>query len=116
MKIELPHRKVNLDMNLQEEERMLVITKLLRERVFFGEEEIDLEEYFRRTFNLMGSKIAMNQIAYYITKENRVLEILSIKKEEEISRGSKRHTTFSAMSYEDQIQYGAIDPDDYQFN
>lgn len=116
MRIELPHRNVNLDASLSPTEKLEVVYKLLDEDIVFHDETMTLEDYFRFTFEIQSSITAMDIISYYLTKENRVLEVLSTKKQEEMRKGSKRHTTFSGMGYADQVRNGVIDSDDYQFN
>lgn len=116
MKVELPHKNVNLDASLNPDAKMEIIFKLLDEEIVFHNETMTLEEYFRLTFEIQSSIIAMDIIGYYLTKENRVLEIMSTKKQEEMQKGSKRHVTFTSMGYVNQVRNGVIDSDDYQFN
>jgi hypothetical protein len=115
MKLYLPHREVNLDASLSFDERNKVIYKLLEEEIEFHEEIMTVEEYFRYTWNKQPSKISMDIIGYYLTKNNAEGEdrdVLSVKKEKEIRKGSKRHTTFSGMGQDNQVKVGLIDLED----
>lgn len=117
MKLILPHRKVKLDTELNEEQRKTAIELLLQEDVPFdrvkdGQLEsiyISLEEYLRITWNKPNSKILMDIMSYYLTKEEKNLEILSNEKQKEIVKGSKRHTNFSSLGYNDSLTLGLID-------
>ena len=55
----------------------------------------------------------MDIIGYFLTKENKKdLEVLSNTKQKEMINGSKRHTTFSGMGYDNQVKVGLIDIED----
>lgn len=112
MKLKLPHKTYDLDMALSVEDRMIVINELLREKIEFHAETMTVEEYFRYTWDKSNSKICMDIIGYYLTKEDRKLEVLSNDKQKEMLKGSKRHTTFSGMGYDNQVAVGLIDIDD----
>lgn len=110
MKLKLPHKTYNLDTNLAIEERLLMINTLLEEKIEFYEQVMTVEEYFRHTWE--ESKTCMDIIGYYLTKEDKKLEILSNNKQQEMKTGSKRHTTFSGMGYANQVAVGLIDIDE----
>jgi hypothetical protein len=136
MKLHLPHREVNLDSNLSYEDRNKVIFALLEETIEFHEQTMTVESYFRYTWNKQPTKVSMDIIGYYLTKNNMneaELEeiedeneketnnsnnnkedrwVISNKKQKEMRKGSKRHTTFSGMGYENQVKVGLIEADD----
>lgn len=112
MKLKLTHKTYNLDMDLPLEDRIPVINKILNEKIEFHEEIMSVEEYFRHTWNKQNTKISLDIIGYYLTKEDRNLDVLSVKKQLEMHNGSKRHTTFSGMGYDNQVAVGLIDIDD----
>lgn len=136
MKLHLPHREVNLDSNLPHEERNQVIFDLLEETIEFHEQTMTVEDYFRYTWNKQPTKVSMDIIGYYLTKNNMneaELEeiedeneqetnnsnnnkedrwVISNKKQKEMRKGSKRHTTFSGMGYENQVKVGLIEVDE----
>lgn len=112
MEILLPHRKVELDTSLTFEERTKVINSLLNEVIDFHAQSMTVEEYFRFTWKKNSTITCMDIIGYYLSKEEKDLTILSQKKENEMAKGSKRHTTFSSMGKENQQQYGLIDLDE----
>lgn len=109
MKILLPHREVELDASLDIQERMTVIDTLLSEEIEFHAQTMTLEEYLRFTWNKQNSKFIMDMISYYLTKEEKNLEILSNDKLEEMEKGSKRHVTFGSMGAENQDRLGLLD-------
>ena len=106
MKILLPNKTVNLDSSLSIEEKKKVVENLLSEEIEFHAETMTLEEYLSLTWKKPNSKVIMDMLAYYLTKEEKNLEILSHKKENEISKGSQRHTNFSSLSEEDKETLG----------
>lgn len=115
MKLYLPHREVDLDTTLSFDGRNEVIFGILAEEIVFHEQTMTVEEYFRYTWEKQPSKISMDIIGYYLTKNNfegEDREVLSNKKQKEIRKGSKRHTTFSGMGYDNQVAVGLIDIDD----
>lgn len=115
MKLQLPHRDVNLDSQLPFQERNSFIRKLLEEKIEFHNETMTVEEYFRYTWTKSTTKTCMDIIGYYLTKgntEGEDREVMSHKKAEEMRKGSKRHTTFSSMDYNRQVEFGLIDTDD----
>lgn len=116
MKLFLPHREVTLDTNLPFMERNEVIHNLLKENMTFQEITMSVEEYFRYTWDKETSKVSMDIIGYYLTKNNSQgedREVVSNGKMKEMRKGSKRHTTFSGMGYDNQVSLGLIDEDDY---
>lgn len=115
MKLKLPHKTYDLDMNLNITDRLVVINELLKEKIEFHDETMTVEEYFRYTWTnpKANSKTCMDIIGYYLTKEEKDLEILSKGKQNEMLKGSKRHTTFSGMGYDNQVAVGLIDVDEY---
>lgn len=115
MKLYLPHREVDLDVNLSFTERNEKIFEILAEEIVFHEETMSVEEYFRYTWEKEPSKVSMDIIGYYLTKNNyegEDREVLSNKKQKEIRKGSKRHTTFSGMGYDNQVAVGLVDIED----
>lgn len=106
MKILLPHKTVSLDSSLSIEEKKKVVESLLSEEMEFHAETMTLEEYLSLTWKKPNSKVIMDMLAYYLTKEEKNLEILSHKKENEISKGSERHTNFSSLSKDDKELLG----------
>lgn len=119
MKLYLPHREVTLDTNLPFEERNKKIYDLLDEKIVFHEQEMTVEEYFRITWDKKHSKVSMDIIGYYLTKNNTEgedREVLSNGRKKEMTRGSQRHTTFSGMGYDNQVAIGLVDIDDSNYN
>lgn len=112
MKLKLPHKTYNLNMDLELEDRIPIIDSILEDKIVFHSETMTTEEYFRHTWEKSNTKICLDIIGYYLTKEKRNLEILSTKKQLEMDTGSKRHTTFSGMGLENQVQVGVIDVED----
>lgn len=113
MKLKLPHKTYNLDMNLKVEERLNTVNKILKDKIKFHSETMTVEDYFHYTFKDDRSKQLMDIIGYYLTKEDKKLEILSNNKQDEMLNGSKRHTTFSGMGYDNQVAIGLIDIDEH---
>src|SRR5699024_1925954 len=113
MKLQLPNKTYDLDMSIPLENRILEINSILEEKVEFHNSTMSIEEYFRETWDNQGTKMCMDMIGYYLTKVDKDLSTMSNKKVEELERGSNRHTTFSSMGYENQVDVGVIDPDDY---
>lgn len=116
MKLKLPHKTYNLDMEASIENRMTTINEILSEVIDFQEESMTVEEYFQLTWDKPNSKTCMDIIGYYLTKEKRNLDVLSNDKQKEMLHGSKRHTTFSGMGYENQVEFGLVDIDDSNYN
>lgn len=119
MKLYLPHREVTLDTSLPFPERNNEIYRILDEEIEFQALKMSVEEYFRLTWDKPHTKVSLDIIGYYLTKGNfggEDREILSNVKQKEMRKGSKRHTTFSAMSYENQMSIGIKDFDDSNFN
>lgn len=112
MKLKMTHKTYNLDMELPLQDRVKAINDLLGEDIIFHEEVMTVEEYFRHTWNKQNTKISLDIIGYYLTKENRDLEVLSTKKQLEMETGSKRHTTFTSMGYDNQVALGLVDIED----
>lgn len=112
MKLKMTHKTYNLDMELTLEDRVKVINNILAEDIEFHQETMSVEEYFRYTWNKQNTKISLDIIGYYLTKENRDLEVLSTKKQLEMETGSRRHTTFSGMGYDNQVSLGLVDIED----
>ena len=106
MKILLPHRTVSLDSWLTVEEKKQVIESLLSEDIEFHSQTMTLEEYLVYTWNKQKSKIIMDMFAYYLTKEEKNLEILSYKKEKEMSKGTNKYKHFDNLSEDDKTLLG----------
>ena len=115
MKLKLPHKTIDLDLDLPLEDRIPIIDNVLQTEIEFHSSTMTIEEYFRATWENSGTKICLDIIGYYLTKEKQDLSILSQDREKELSSGSSRHVTFSSMGYENQVNVGAIDPDDYEY-
>lgn len=115
MKLQLPNKNYDLDMALSLEDRLIVINTILTEEVEFYNSTMTIEEYFRETWDNQGTKVCMDIIGYYLTKVEKDLSTMSTKKVLEMERGSDRHVTFTSMGYENQINVGANDPDDYEY-
>lgn len=116
MKLYLPHREVNLDTALDYDKRNECVYAILEEEVEFHSETMSVEDYFRKTWNDETTKVLMDVIGYYLTKNNTEgedREVLSNYKQKEMRVGSKRMTTFSGMGIENQLAMGLIDEDDY---
>lgn len=94
------------------QQRKQVIETLLAEEIEFHAQTMTLEEYLRFTWTKQTSKFIMDMISYYLTKEEKDKEVLSTKREEEMSKGSKRHTTFGSMGQENHIKFGLSDSDE----
>lgn len=116
MKLQLPHKTYSLNMDLEIEDRKKEIDNILAEVIEFHESSMSVEDYFRYTWNKQPTKIAMDIIGYYLSKETKNLNVLSNDKQKEMIKGSPRHTTFSGMGYENQIKVGIIDIDDSNYN
>jgi hypothetical protein len=112
MKLKLPHKNYNLNMELSIKERLPIIDEILNECIEFHEQKMTVEEYFRYTWDKQNTKVCLDIIGYYLTKENRNLEILSNKKQIEMLKGSERHTTFSGMGYDNQLAVGLVEIDE----
>lgn len=109
MKLKLPHRDYELDMEAPLDERKKHTDKILGDKIEFHSVTMTVEEYFRHTWNKQNTKIALDILGYYLTKEDKNLEILSNTKQKEMIKGSKRHTTFSGMGYDNQVKVGLVD-------
>lgn len=116
MKLHLPHKSYDMDMSIPIEERKVVVDKILIDSIEFHDETMTVEEYFRYTWNKDYTKTLMDMIAYYLTKEEKELDVLSHKKQKEMEKGSKRHTTFSSLSIDNQVAIGITDMDDNDYN
>lgn len=106
MKILLPHRSVSLDSSLPVEEKKQVVESLLSEKIGFHAQTMTLEEYLVYTWEKQNSKVIMDMFAYYLTKEEKNLEILSHKKEKEMSKGTSKYTQFDNLSEDDKQLLG----------
>ncbi len=106
MKILLPHRQVSLDSSLTVEEKKKVVETLLAEEIEFHSETMTLEEYLVYTWNKPKSKVIMDMFTYYLTKEEKNLEILSHKKEKEMNKGTDKYTHFDNLSEENKQALG----------
>lgn len=106
MKVLLPHRTVSLDSSLEPNDRVKVIETLLKEEIEFHSETMTLEEYLTFTWKKQNSKVIMDMFSYYLTKEEKNLEVLSHSKEKEISKGTKKYTNFSNLSEDDKELLG----------
>lgn len=119
MKLYLPHKEVTLDTSLSFPERNKFVSDLLNEELEFHEENMTTEEYFRVTWEKQHTKVCLDVIGYYLTKNNfdgEDREVLSNAQQKEMREGSKRHTTFSGMGYDNQVAIGLIDIDDSDYN
>lgn len=116
MKLKLPHKTFELDMEASIEKRMTIINEILNDVIEFQEASMTVEEYFRETWNKSNTKVCMDIIGYYLTKVEKDLTILSNDRNKEMLKGSKRHTTFSGMGYENQVSIGLVDIDDSNYN
>lgn len=118
MKLYLPHREADLSVSLGYNERNELIHSILEEKLDFHEEVMSVEEYLRRTWNRDSSKVLMDIIGYYLTKNNfegEDREVLSNGKVKEMKKGSKRMTAFSGMGLDNQVGFGVVDADDYSY-
>lgn len=115
MKLKLPHQTIELDLNLPLNERIPIINNILQTRIEFHSSTMTIEDYFHETWDNQGTKICLDIIGYYLTKENQEMSVLSAQREREMANGSGRHVTFSSMGYENQVNVGAIDPEDYDY-
>ena len=106
MKILLPHNTVSLDSSLPVEEKKKIVESLLAEKIEFHAETMTLEEYLVYTWNKQNSKVIMDMFAYYMTKEEKNLEILSHKKENEMTKGTSKYTQFDGLSEDDKKSLG----------
>lgn len=110
MKLILPHRKANLDSSLPVEEKKIVIENLLKEKIEFHSETMTLEDYLTLTWKKENSMRIMDMIGYYLTKEEKNLDIISRDKEKEMNRGhyrgEKRYTSYSNLSTENKEKLG----------
>lgn len=113
MKLKLPNKDYELDMSVSIEERLITINNILETSISFHELDMSIEEYFRVTWDKPNTKVCLDIIGYYLTKENRNLSVLSNVKQKEMIKGSKRHTTFSGMGYDNQVAIGLIDIDEH---
>ncbi|EON72845.1 hypothetical protein [Lysinibacillus sphaericus] len=69
MKLQLPHRMVELKLDLPIEERVQYISFMLEnEKIVYQGEEITLELYFSITSHAYNTIILLDMIGYYITK------------------------------------------------
>ncbi|MEK4025493.1 hypothetical protein [Sporosarcina sp. FSL W7-1283] len=120
MKLKMPHKTYILDFELDLVERLEVVNRILADKIDFNGEKMTVNEYFRETWNVLSYKdttITYKEIiGYYLTKEEKDLSVLSRDKLKEMSRGSKRHTTFSGMGYDNQVNCGLVDPEQYEYN
>lgn len=116
MKLKLSHKTYDLDVELSEQERMKVINNILIDKIEFHEETMTVEEYFRYTWNKQTTKTCIDIIAYYLTKENRNLDVLSKTKENEMIKGSKRQVPFTSLGVNDAVQIGIVDVDDSNYS
>ena len=108
MKLKLPNKTVSLDSSLSIEDKKLVVENLLQDKIEFHSETMTLEEYLHHTWTKQTSKTILDMLSYYLTKEEKNLEITSHAKEKEMQKGSKRHTTFSNLTLEQQEELGII--------
>lgn len=106
MKILLPHRTVSLDSSLTVEEKKQVIETLLAEEIEFHAQTMTLEEYLVHTWEKPNSKVIMDMFAYYLTKEEKNLEVLSHKKIKEMTNGTDKYTHFDGLSEDDKQALG----------
>lgn len=111
MKILLPHRTVSLDSSLSIEEKKKVVEELLSEKIEFHAETMTLEEYLSFTWEKQNSKVIMDLLSYYLTKEEKNLEVLSQQREKEIVKGSYKgkasiYTSFETLSEEKKDKLG----------
>lgn len=115
MKLRLPHKNYDLNLSDDIEDKMSIVNSILQEKIYFHENEMTVEEYFSTTWDKENTKVALDIIGYYLTKENKDLTILSNTRRKEMENGSDRHTTFSGMGIENQLAIGLIDEDDYAY-
>ena len=106
MKILLPHRTVSLDYWLTVEEKKHVIESLLSEEIEFHAQTMTLEEYLVYTWDKQKSKVIMDMFAYYLTKEEKNLEILSRIKINEMTKGTNKYTHLDDLSEDDKTLLG----------
>lgn len=119
MILKLPHRKVSLDVGLSIEKRKQVVENILQEQIEFYNQQMTVEEYFRKTWYKSPTKTCLDIIGYYLTKDNTSTEdkeILSNHKQKEMEKGSKRHVTFSGLSKKNAVRLGISDFDDSDYN
>jgi hypothetical protein len=117
MKLKMPHKTYILDFDLSIEKRLETVNNILSDTIDINDTKMTVEEYFRETWDVLSHKdttlFYKEVIGYYLTKEKKDLSTLSRDKLKEMSRGSKRHTTFSGMGYDNQIAVGLIDIDEH---
>lgn len=115
MKLKLPHKTIDLDLDSPVEERVATINNILSTKMEFHNSTMTIEEYFQATWDNPSTKICLDVIGYFLTKENHDLSVLSKDREKEMANGSERHVTFSSMGHENQTNVGVKDPDDYEY-
>ncbi|MFJ7982453.1 hypothetical protein ACIQ1D_19550 [Lysinibacillus xylanilyticus] len=111
MKILLPHKTVSLDSSLDIADKKKVVENLLSEKIEFHAQTMTLEEYLSFTWEKQNSKVIMDMLAYYLTKEEKNLEILSKDRQQEMLKGSYRgkesiYTSFETLSEENKDKLG----------
>ena len=116
MKLRLPHKTHNLDLKMETDDRLALINRILTEEINFQDQTMTVEEYFSHTWDKQNTKVALDIIGYFLTKEDKKLEILSNSKRKEMENGSNRHTTFSGMGIENQVAVGLVDIDDSNYS
>ena len=111
MIVRIANEKYQLETGIHIEDRIELIQSLLQQTLEFQNMTMSVEDYFHYTWDNPNTIKAMDMIAYYLTKVEQDLTVLSRKRMKEISRGSDRHVTFGSLGLEQQIRFGLQDTD-----
>ncbi|MBY0221966.1 hypothetical protein [Sporosarcina aquimarina] len=113
MKLQVAHESFSLDMNLKVEGKKKAVDELLEKKLIFHNESMTVEEYFRETWFDPDTIKCMDTLGYYLSKQDGNSEVLSGDKQKEMSKGSKKYTTFSGLDYKEQLILGLAEINDW---
>lgn len=113
MKIILPHRTIVFKEEhkmLADAEKVALVKEILNEEVTIKNKTIKLEHYFQDNFNNRSVIVALDMLAYFITKEHKVKQdIMTRETIKKMQKGDGRTINFSNLNYTDNLKMGVID-------
>ena len=114
--------------NIEPSERLILINEMLDEVISLDGKEITVDDYFRDTFDVKGTRSNLEKISYYLSKmpeqsgrhdqevlsKNDILEMekgvrKTTKNGQNIVKES-RYRNFSEVSKEDAVNLGIAEP------
>lgn len=133
MRITLRGKNYDFPDNIEPEERNKLIHNFLKQTIIVGDEEYDIELYYRETWFVESTKRDLDRIATYLVKMpnqngKHDKEILSNNDIMEMEKGVRwqtegnkrvivpaRYTNFSDLKLSEKVETGIVDIDEIRY-